>query len=327
MKIAALLPHVQVFGGVRRYIELGNEFVRKGHAFTLFHPAGIPPDWLEFLGETRSFSALEGESYDVAMCGEYSILPYFDRVRARDKYFYFVLEGHKMEREVARRPYRFLGNSEGICRRMERKYGLKVTRAVGGVNPAIFHPLERPEPRETFNILCYGRIYKRRKGIPIVIRAVESLARRHPNLKLVFFDTLVGEDLRDPRLLVKTRIPHDFHLNLPQDKMAWLFSQADVCVTAERRAGWANTAAEAMACGVPVVCTPSGSRDFAEDGQTALVAPFPLAGPVRRRLERLILDAPLRSRLAEAGAARIRDFTWSRLADRLLETFSADPEN
>jgi len=321
MKIAALLPHVQVFGGVRRYIELGNEFVRKGHAFTLFHPAGTRPDWLEFLGETRPFSALDGGSFDVAMCGEYSILPYFDLAPAKDKYFYFVLEGHKLEREVARRPYRFLGNSEGICRRLERKYGLQVTRAPGGVNPEIFHPLEHPEPRETFNVLCYGRIYKRRKGIPIVIRAVEGLARLHPNVKLVFFDSPVGEDLRDPRPLIKTRVRHDFHLNLPQDKMAWLFGQADVFVTAEWRAGWANTAAEAMACGVPVVCTPSGSSDFAENGRTALVAPFPLAGAIRKRVERLILDVPLRRRLAEAGAARIRDFTWSRLADRLLDTF------
>ncbi len=322
MNIAALLPHVEVFGGVRRYLELGNELVRKGHSYTLFHPTGARPDWLEFLGEVRPFSALEDGAFDAAMCGEYSILPSFDRIRSKKKYFYFVLEGHRQEREVARRPFRFLGNSEGICLRLEKKYGVEVVRAPGGVNPAIFHPLEKREPRDTFNILCYGRIYKRRKGIPIVIRAVEKLAVRHSGLKLVFFDTLVGNDRRDPRPLIKTRISHDFHLNLPQDRMAWLFGQADVFVSAEWRAGWANTAAEAMACGVPVVCTPSGSRDFAENGRTALVAPFPLAGPVRKRIERLIEDAPLRRRLAEAGLERIRDFTWARLADRLLEEFS-----
>jgi glycosyltransferase involved in cell wall biosynthesis len=123
--------------------------------------------------------------------------------------------------------------------------------------------------------------------------------------------------------LIKTRIPHDFHLNLPQDRMAWLYGQADVFVTAEWRAGWANTAAEAMACGVPVVCTPSGSRDFAENGRTALVAPFPLAGAIRKRIERLICDQPLRRRLAEAGLEKIGEFTWSRLADRLIEEFSS----
>jgi glycosyltransferase involved in cell wall biosynthesis len=323
MKIAALLPHVEVFGGVRRYLELGNEFLRKGHEFVLFHPKGTKPEWLDFRGEARPFSALEADSFDVAMCGEGSILPEFDKVKAGAKYFYFVLENGRLARTVARKPYRFLGNSEGICVWLERRFGIKAERAPGGVNPEIFHPLEHREPRETFNILCYGRIYKRRKGVPIVIRAVNNfLPRYYPNLKMIFFDPLVGEDRRDPRLMIQTRVPHDFHINLPQDKMAWLFGQADVFLTAEWRAGWANTAAEAMACGVPVICTPSGTRDFAIDGRTALVAPASVAAQLRRRLERLILDPTLRRELAAAGSEKIREFTWSRLADRLIDVFS-----
>jgi len=357
LKIAALLPHVEVFGGVRRYIEIGNEFVRRGHSFTLFHPEGNAPTWLPFLGETCPFSALPQSAatspittstftanssstppstpitmasaaassipfeFDVGLCSEYSILPQFDALNARTKFFYFVLEGHKLEKDVVRRPYRFLGNSEGICRRIERKYGVVCGRAPGGVNPAIFHPLASPAPHDTFNILCYGRIYKRRKGVRYVIRAVEGLRRRYPRLKLIFFDTLVGGDRRDPRPMIRTSVPHDFHLNLPQGEMAALFSQADLFVSAEWRAGWSNTTAEAMACRLPVVCTPSGALDFAEDGRTALVAPFPFPFLLRRRIARLIGDGELRRRLAEAGFARIREFTWPRLADRLLALF------
>jgi glycosyltransferase involved in cell wall biosynthesis len=321
VRIAAVLPHVEVFGGVRRYLEIGNELVRRGHAFTLFHPTGEPPAWLPFLGETRPFSELAAESYDVGLSGEYSILPRFDALRARAKFFYFVLEGHKLEREAARRPYRFLGNSEGICRRIERKYGLVCDRAPGGVNPAIFHPLETRPPRDTFNILGYGRIYKRRKGVRHVIRAVEGLRRRHPRLKLLFFDSPVGLDRRDPRPMIRTKVPHEFFLSLPQDRMAELFSLADLFVSAERRAGWSNTTAEAMACGVPVVCTPSGTLDFAEDGVTALVSSHPRPFLLRRRISRLIEDDSLRLHLAGAGLARIREFTWARLADRLLALF------
>lgn len=321
MKVAAVLPHVEVFGGVRRYIEIGNEIVRLGHSFTLFHPAGEPPAWLPFLGETRPFSALASDSFDVGLTSEYSMLPEFDRLPARTKFFYFVLDGHKSEREVVRRPYRFLGNSEGICRLIERKYGLTCHRAPGGVNPAIFHPLDSRPPSASFNILCYGRIYRRRKGVQHVIRAVEGLFRRHPNLKIIFFDTLVGRDRRDPRPLIRTNVPFDFHLNLPQSDMAGLFGQADLFVSAERRAGWSNTTAEAMACRLPVVCTPSGTRDFAEDGRTALVAPFPLPFLLRRRISRLIGDPALRRGLAEAGYSRIREFSWPRLAERLLALF------
>ncbi len=328
MKVALLLPHVEVFGGVRRYLEVGHELAGRGLDVRLFTPRGERPDWLPFRGRAEPFSNLGREEFDVGLCSEYSVLPAFDTLRARAKYFYFVLAGHRLEREVARRDYRFLANSRGLGRRLERRYGIDCRTAAGGVNPEIFYPLpaaERP-PRAAgeFRVLCYGRIYKRRKGVAQAVRAVEGLGRRHRGLRLILFDTLVGEERRDPRTLVRPRVPCEFHLNLPQDRMAWLYGQADAFLSAERRAGWANTAAEAMACGVPVVCTPSGSRDFAVHGETALVVPLPLPWLLRRQLRRLIEEPDLRERLAEAGLRRIRDFTWARLADRLLEIFSSD---
>jgi glycosyltransferase involved in cell wall biosynthesis len=324
LTLAGLLPHVEVFGGVRRYLELGNEFVGRGHDFTLFHPDGIPPDWLPFQGRTRPFSALSERVFDVALCSEYSILPQFEEVRARKKYFIFVLEGHKREREVLRRGFEFLGNSEGICRRMERKYGIRCRRAPGGINPLVFHPVPRESEPGAFKVLCYGRIYKRRKGVSNVIRALDGLDRRYPQVRLMLFDAQVGREKIDPRPLVRTKVPHEFFLDLPQDRLAWLYSQADVFVSAERRAGWSNTVAEAMACRTPVVCTASGTRDFAFNGQTALVVPFPHPVFLRRAVRRLIDDPDLRERLVEAGYNKIKEFSWAALASRLLDIFEED---
>jgi glycosyltransferase involved in cell wall biosynthesis len=103
--------------------------------------------------------------------------------------------------------------------------------------------------------------------------------------------------------------------------MAWLYSQADIFVSAELRAGWSNTSAEAMACRVPVVCTRAGTRDFAVHNRTALVVPRAMPFLLRRRIRQLILDPILRQRLAEAGYRQIQNFTWSFLADRLVEIF------
>ncbi len=323
MKIAALLPHVELFGGVRRYLELGNEFWKRGHAFVLFHPGGEKPGWLEFRGETRPLEVVERESFDVGLCSEYSILDAFTRLRARAKYFYFVLEGNRREREVVRLPFRFLGKSEGICRRIERRYDVPCFRAAGGVNPAIFHPVERegPSPEKEFRVLCYGRLYRKRKGIQRVIKAAGGLAGIFPGLRLIFFDTLVGRDRKDPRLMLKTSVPYEFHLGLPQSRMAWLYSQADLFVSAERRAGWSNTAAEAMACRLPVICTPSGTQDFAEPGKTAMVVPHSRVRLLRRAMKRLILDPGLRKVLAEEGYKEIQKFTWEALAARLERHF------
>ena len=335
MKIAALLPNVEIYGGVRRYIELGNALVRRGHDYTLFTPAGEKPDWLEFRGRTLPFYSLGDAEFDIGICGEFSILPQFDRLRAGAKFFYFVLEGHKMEETVARRSYRFLGSSEGICRRIERKYGVTCHRAPGGINPDVFHPVPRGALRAGdgaavppgFTILSYGRIYKKRKGVHHVIRAAEALHGKYPGLRLLFFDSLVGRDRRDPRPLIKTPVPYEFHLDLPQDRLAWLYSQADAFVSAERRAGWANTAAEAMACRLPVVCTASGSGDFAIHEETALVVPFAHPYFLKRQVERLIRDPALRERLAAAGHGKIMTLTWDSLAARLETLFTAARPN
>ena len=326
MKIAAFLPHIEVFGGVRRYLELGNEFVKRGHTFVLFHPGGDRPSWLEFRGDVRPFDAAAAGRFDIGLCSEYSILPEFEKLDARLKYFYFVLENRRRERDVLRRPFRFLANSEGLGRRLERRYGISCFRAPGGINPETFHPVERqgPPAKQEFRILCYGRIHKKRKGIRKVIKACDRLAGRFPGLKLLLFDTLVGQDRRDPRPLLKTRLPSEFYMDLPQSRMAWLYSQADLFVSAEQRAGWANTAAEAMACRRPVVCTASGTRDFALPGRTALVVPAAVPLFLGRAIARLIRNPELRDRLAEAGYQKIKEFTWDSLAARLEAHFRAE---
>ena len=322
MRIAALLPHVEVFGGVRRYIEIGNALVQRGHTYTLFTPEGEKPDWLEYRGEVRRFEAISEAEFDISLCSEYSILTQFDSLKTRSKCFYFVLEGHKREQEAIRSGCHLLGNSEGICRRVERKYGVRCHRAPGGINPEIFYPLPRKEPpADEFKVLCYGRIYKKRKGINKIIRAVERLRKHQPQLRFIFFDSRVGLDRRDPRPLIKTSIPHDFYLDLPQNRMAWLFSQADVFISAERRAGWSNTTAEAMACRLPVVCTPSGTRDFAFHEKTALVVPFAHPWFLAREVKRLINDPDLRHRLADAGHQKIGEFTWDALSGKLEALF------
>jgi len=322
MKIAAVLPHVEIFGGVRRYLEIGNELARRGHYFVLFHPDGSKPEWLEFEGITKSFSSLSQETFDIGLCSEYSVLPYFERLKAEAKCFYFLLKGHKQEKETIKKNYFFLGNSEDLCRYLEKKYKISCSRVPGGVNPEFFYPA-REQEREIneFRVLCYGRIYRKRKGIQHVIRAVQGLHKEFPHLKLVLFDSLVGEDRRDPRPMIKSAVPYEFHLNLPQSKMAWLYSQADIFVSAERRAGWSNTTAEAMACQVPVVCTRSGTQDFAFHNKTALVVSFPHPYLLRHQIKRLVKDEELRFRIAGAGYEKILTFSWSFLADRLEKIF------
>jgi glycosyltransferase involved in cell wall biosynthesis len=72
-----------------------------------------------------------------------------------------------------------------------------------------------------------------------------------------------------------------------------------------------------MACQIPVVCSRSGTRDFAFHNKTALVVPFPHSLLLRHQIKKLLKDEELRLRIARAGYEKIQKYSWSALADRL----------
>jgi glycosyltransferase involved in cell wall biosynthesis len=320
LKIGAIVPHLLVFGGVRRYLELGNRFVARGHSFSIMTPEGAAQSWLPFWGSVRSFAALGSDSYDVLICGSPELTGALDKGTARLRVFYLQLEGVESEERIIRSgKYHIMVNSRGLARRVRERYGVEPIDGIGGINPELFYPVERG-PGAPFRVLSYGRLSKPRKGTRFVVEAVRSLRRRGYDIEIDLFDTL-NPGSGDPRIGFDPGVPYRFYLNLPQERMAAMYGTADAFVSAERRAGWSNTAAEAAACGVPLVCTRSGTEDFATEGVTALVLPARAALCIERALRRLYRDRELGARLGAAARRRILEFTWDGLCGRMERAF------
>jgi glycosyltransferase involved in cell wall biosynthesis len=323
LDFAALLPGLGVFGGVRRFLEIGNELVRRGHGYTVYHPRGDVPEWFDFRGKVKPLSELARARHQVALCNDPPLLVDFEKARADLKLFYFVLENIRGEKSIARHPgWTVIANSTGMADRLRRRYRVQAHRVVGGINLDMFRPLPPGEQENgEYRVLTLGRLSRRKKGVPIVVRAVESLARRMAGserpLKLVLFDHVGPGNERDPRDGFSCAVPHEFHVNVPQDDLARLYTGCDAFVSAERRAGWANTVAEAMACGVPVVCTRSGALDLAVHRQTAWVVRRN-SWFVRRGLRTLYDDPRLATRLRDSALEHVRKFSWENVVDQLL---------
>jgi glycosyltransferase involved in cell wall biosynthesis len=84
-------------------------------------------------------------------------------------------------------------------------------------------------------------------------------------------------------------------------------------------------ALEAMACGVPVLCTSVGGLpEVVEDGRTGFVVPPNDAGALAARIA-LVREQPDRlRRMGERARARVLDrFTWARVAQRCLTAYAA----
>ncbi len=72
-----------------------------------------------------------------------------------------------------------------------------------------------------------------------------------------------------------------------------------------------------MASGTTVVCTRSGTEDFAIDGWTASVARWRWSWALANAIRPLLLDPGRRATLAARGLERIREYSWERIADRI----------
>lgn len=100
------------------------------------------------------------------------------------------------------------------------------------------------------------------------------------------------------------------------------YSRLDCAVHTETFAGWSNLAAEALACGVPLICTSHGTLAFAEHEKTALVVE-PSADAFAAALQRLCSDREFARALSRRGREKIEYFTWERYARDLLATCEA----
>jgi glycosyltransferase involved in cell wall biosynthesis len=318
--IAVLLPGVGVFGGVRRFIALGNELITRGHAFTIYHPSGEPPAWLPFAGDTRPLAALASHRHDVLICNNPPQLDAFERANAAMKLFYFAMAGITGERATARRrDWVIAVNSSGLHARLRARYRVDAEKAIGGVDATVFCPgAHFPPDGDEFRVMVFARMSRRRKGAALAISAVERFAATAGRpVRLVLFDHVGAGNESDPREVVKPSIPTEFHINPTQSELADLYRGAHAFLGAERRAGWANTVAEAMACGAPVVCTRAGTRDIALRGETAQVVRLRTGWLLARGLRRLHDDPVAAAAMRARALKRIQAYTWPRVADQL----------
>lgn len=319
MRIALFLPHVGVFGGVRRFIELGNAWTAAGHDVVLFHPTGESPEWLPFAGTVRPLAAAAHHASELAVCADPHTWDAFVEHRAARRLYYCVIESDPgLARALAAPDVALAANSGPLRRTIARRTRRPVIDGIGGIDPARFHPAPSRRGGPPLRVLVNGRRSRPKKGTDLVLRALAPLQGRVPAFEIVLFDHVDPHNRQDPRDGARLPPGARFVLNPTQDELVALYQSADVFVAAERKAGWCNTALEALACGTALVCTPSGTTDFACDGANAIVVRWRQAWALRPAIARVLRDPTLRQRLGAAGPPSAAPWSWEHLAAKLL---------
>lgn len=157
------------------------------------------------------------------------------------------------------------------------------------------------------------------KGSVYGIDAVILLKARFPDLRAEMFGLHARPDALPSWIL--------YHQQPPQDELRRLYNRAAIFLAPSLSEGWGLPPCEAMVCGAAVVATDiDGHREFAVDGDTALLVPAMDPEALAVAAARLIDDTALRVRIAKRGLKDIQRFTWSAAVDAFEGLLVSHPE-
>ena len=318
MKISFIEPHLKIYGGIRRIIELSNRLMERGHDVTIFHSDGSPCEWMKCVAKIKSYSEVLKEGHDVIIYNDPNPIDYnlARKAKAKLKVFY-VLELYKKKlmkginfkvylpwnkamlilKKSLHSSYLKLANATWEKEWLKKNMNIDSTLLIGGVNTEMFHPVNVKKNSEEVRILCSGD-QRERKGTKTILEAFEIVKKEETGVVL---DTYHGK-------------------GIPQEKMAEKYCSADIFVEGSWQAGWNNPVAEAMACKVPVVCTDIGGvKDFAFHEKTVLLVPPINPEAMASAILRLIRYPQLRETLQENAYNHITKFDWDISTARLEE--------
>ena len=161
--------------------------------------------------------------------------------------------------------------------------------------------------------------WKAYKNLPVLLEAFARVQRTHPNVQLV----IAGDDPRHPEVRARAAALPDGSVvlpgRLPESAVPDLYRGAAMVVLPSRAEGFGLPVIEAMACGVPVICSDlpvlreiaEGVAVFCDRDDSAAFAEAMTA----------MLGAPGDPARRQLGIERARTFTWKRAARQTVEAY------
>lgn len=254
----------------------------------------------------------------------------------------YRLEG---EQEVLRLADRIVAATRAELAQLQWLYQVNPQKVVvipPGVDLSHFYPIHPDEAKEFIgvrpidhNLLFVGRI-EPLKGIDTLIEAIAIIHQRGIMELFPICLSVIGGD---PDLSPETASAEMTRLKAmreryglqdmvallgrrSQDTLPYYYSAAEAVVVPSHYESFGMVALEAMACGTPVVASEVGGLAFlVQDGVTGYTVPFNDPVALADRLMALISDATLRQRMGKQAAVFAREYSWEKIAARIVELY------
>jgi glycosyltransferase involved in cell wall biosynthesis len=169
-------------------------------------------------------------------------------------------------------------------------------------------------------LLCVSTLHPH-KNLDTLLRAFASFRHSHPGFRLTIaglrgFYTAELEGLRDALGLSGSA---DFTGWISREELYGLFARAAAFVYPSRFEGFGMPVLEALAAGIPTVCSNVEPMKSVA-GSAALFFDPASVEELSAALHSIVADTQLRARLQEDGPLRAAHFSWKATAHATLET-------
>jgi glycosyltransferase involved in cell wall biosynthesis len=181
-----------------------------------------------------------------------------------------------------------------------------------GLDNMAIAPTKRQRDPGQLRVLTVGAIGLR-KGSPYVLETAELLAGRAEFRMVGPIQILPAAELRLRKKVHLTGI-------VPRSEIASHFDWADVFLLPSLCEGSATSTYEAMAHGLPVICTPQ-TGSVVRDGVDGFIVPARARDVIAEKLHALAADPVLLSAMSASAREHSADFTLAKYGERLLAAF------
>lgn len=228
-----------------------------------------------------------------------------------------------MQQRVARKFSHFITVSEASKQDIAREFKIlpdKFRVVPNGIDVDVFYPL--PEiGREKDRIIVTNSADMPLKGLYYLLQAVADIARQRP-IKLTVIGT-PKENGGIERLIRELGIGNliTFTGRVNNAEFREHYAKSAAAVVPSVYEGFGLPVGEAMACGVPVICTTGGALPEVA-GDAAMLVP-PADAPALSKAIVNMLDHPeYAAELGQAGYRRVhREFTWRNAAEKTVQAY------
>jgi glycosyltransferase involved in cell wall biosynthesis len=199
----------------------------------------------------------------------------------------------------------------------------------GGVSRRVFEESFSPEEfKEKYGIdsemiLYLGRLADK-KGLDHLIRATSLLIEEFKDLKIVIAGPDCGMMPRLKRLAHELKVEENTIFTGPlseRDKYSAIAASEALILPSSFEAQ-GLVLMEAQALGTPVIATRQGGIPyFIKDGENGLLIEYGKPSQIAEALKKILDDESLARRLGETGRSIAKEYTWDRIAERILSVY------